>query len=329
VLNSNTTGRLGSRLDADASNVKPILPGQILSCGEFMEGIAGQELPIEIKEIAANGMTFRCRVCGMENSGEPVILMHGFPETSHMWEKMLVLLATQGYRCLAPDLRGYSSGARPQDVASYSIDKIASDIIALADAVGFEKFQLIGHDWGAGCGWTIVQLYPDRVNSWSALSIPHMAAFNQAKKTDKEQKSKSWYMTLFQLPLIPEQLFGTIVAVSPAKFWNHSSPAEVADYVAVFKEFAGRKAIINWYRANKELPIVYGDVTIPTILIWGNQDIAVAKAGVDMTEKYLKGEHQIIELNAGHTLIQEEFEKVSQEILNHIQGHPIALLDNQ
>ncbi|MEM9275959.1 MAG: alpha/beta fold hydrolase, partial [Cyanobacteria bacterium P01_F01_bin.143] len=67
-----------------------------------------QESPIEILEVTANEMNFRCRVCGMDNNGESVILLHGFPETSHMWEKVMKFLASKGYRCLAPDQRGYS-----------------------------------------------------------------------------------------------------------------------------------------------------------------------------------------------------------------------------
>jgi pimeloyl-ACP methyl ester carboxylesterase len=288
-----------------------------------MESKTGQEFQVEIREINANQMTFRCRICGLENSGEPVILLHGFPETSHMWEKIMISLASTGYRCLAPDLRGYSPGARPKDVESYRIDKIASDVVALADAIGFQKFHLVGHDWGSGCGWTMIKLYPDRVNSWSALSIPHMDAFSKAKKTDPDQKRRSWYMDLFQLPFIPEQLLGLAVAANPAAMWGKSTEAEVIDYLTVFKEFDGRKAAINWYRANQKLPISYGDVFVPTVLIWGNQDVAVGRAGIEMTNNYMKGEYTKIELDAGHTLVQEQFERIDHEILNQIQRHPI------
>lgn len=281
------------------------------------------QVQIEIKDLPANGMTFRCRVCGLENTGEPVILLHGFPETSHMWEGVLISLASQGYRCLAPDQRGYSPGARPKDIAHYQIKEIASDVIALADAVGFQKFHLVGHDWGSGCGWTVVQLYSDRVNSWSALSIPHMAAFDTAKKTDPDQKKRSWYMDLFQLPIIPEVLFGFAVAGNPPSLWK-STDEEVADYLTVFRKFDGRKATINWYRANKNIPIQYGDVFLPTLLIWGNQDIAIGHAGVEMTKQFMQGEYSLIELDAGHTLVQQQFERVNQEILNHIQRHPIT-----
>ncbi|MBA2748340.1 MAG: alpha/beta fold hydrolase [Tatlockia sp.] len=288
-----------------------------------MESKTGQEFQVEIRELNANQMTFRCRVCGLENNGEPVILLHGFPETSHLWHSILISLASRGYRCLAPDLRGYSPWARPKAIESYRIDKIASDVVALADAVGFQKFHLVGHDWGSGCGWTVVELYPGWVNSWSALSIPHMDAFSRAKKTDPDQKRRSWYMNLFQLPIIPELLLGFAVAGGRPSLWKFSSDSEVTDYLTVFKEFEGRRAAINWYRANKELPIPYGDVFVPTVLIWGNQDIAIGRSSIEMTKNYMKGEYAMIELDAGHALVQEKFEQINHEILSHIQRHPI------
>lgn len=288
-----------------------------------MESKTSQESQIEIRELKANGMTFRCRICGLENNGEPVILLHGFPETSHMWEGVLISLASKGYKCLAPDQRGYSPGARPKDIKSYRINEIASDVVAIADAVGFQKFHLVGHDWGSGCGWTVVELYPERVNSWSALSVPHMAAFSTAKKTDTDQKKRSWYMEFFQIPVIPETFFGFAVTGNHPSLWKLSSDEEVADYLTVFREFDGRRATINWYRANKKLPVQYGNVSLPTILIWGNQDTVIGRAGVEMTKQYMKGEYSMLELDAGHTLVQEKFERINHEILNHIQRHPI------
>lgn len=224
---------------------------------------------------------------------------------------------------MAPDQRGYSPGARPPDVDSYRIDQIASDVIALADALGFQKFHLVGHDWGAACGWTVVQLFADRVQSWSALSIPHMAAFDDAKKTDFEQKLRSWYMGLFQAPIIPELLLSFTITTNPRLLWQFSTDAEIADYLTVFQESDGCRAAINWYRANRTLPIQYGDVWLPTLLIWGKHDSAIARAGVEMTKVYMQGEYSLIELDAGHLLIQEKFQQVNQEILNHIQQHPI------
>jgi pimeloyl-ACP methyl ester carboxylesterase len=292
-----------------------------------MTNTSGQELRIEIEEITTNGMTFHCRTCGMKNSGEPVILMHGFPETSHMWQGLMMLLASKGYRCLAPDLRGYSPGARPKDIKSYGIDKIAADIIQLADSVGFEKIHTIGHDWGAGCGWTVVELAPNLVNSWSALSVPHMQAWDVARKTDPDQKKKGRYMKLFQLPLLPELGFGIVLGIKglPDTLYKHSSPGEVKEYMRVLNTKDAREAAFNWYRANKELLIPYHNVSIPTLLIWGNEDIAFGRAGIEATQKYMmKGKYELLELNAGHTLIQEKFDEVSTAILGHLQKYPIA-----
>ncbi len=285
--------------------------------------ISTQTSPVEIQALPANGMVFRCRLSGPAQ-GEPVILLHGFPETSHMWEPVMISLAAEGYRCLAPDQRGYSAGARPAQLNHYQIDQIASDIVALADHQGWQKFHLVGHDWGAGCGWTVVTLYPERISSWTALSIPHMAAFDRAKKTDADQKQRSWYMDAFQLPVIPEQVFGLAIAMNRQSVWKYSSSAEIADYSTVFDDFNGRNAAINWYRANKTLPVTYGEVSLPTLLIWGTQDPVIGRAGVELTNSYMKGEYRLIELEAGHTLVQEKFQQVNQAILDQIRKHPIA-----
>ncbi len=288
-----------------------------------MNGEIDRERPIEIRELPANGFTFRCRLCGMENSGESVIFLHGFPETSHLWERILRSFADAGYRCLAFDQRGYSPGARPEGIHHYRIDSIASDAIALADELGWPKFHLVGHDWGSGCGWTIVQLAPERVASWSALSIPHLAAFETAKKTDPDQKKRSWYMTFFQIPLLPETLMRVAVAGKRPSLWKSSSDAEIADYLRVFRDFKGNRATINWYRANNRFPISYGNVFVPTILLWGNQDPFVGRAGVEMTRQYMKGEYVLIELDAGHSLVQEQFDRVNRSLLDHVRKHSL------
>lgn len=130
-------------------------------------------------------------------------------------------------------------------------------------------------------------------------------------------------MDFFQIPVLPETFFGFLVSGNPRSLWKLSSDEGVADYLSVFREFDGRRSTINWYRANKDFPIQYGNVSLPTILIWGNQDPAVGRAGVEMTKQYMKGEYSMLELDAGHALVQEKFERVNQEILNHIQQHPI------
>lgn len=288
-----------------------------------MESKSDKKSQVEIKELKANGLTFQCRVCGLENSGDPIIFLHGFPETSHMWEGIMIDFASKGYRCLAPNQRGYSPGARPRGVKNYLINELASDVVALADAVEFKKFHLVGHDWGAGCGWAVVELYRNRIQSWSALSVPHMAAFDYAKQNDPNQMKQSRYIDLFQVPVIPEMMssFGNYKMLRKA--WHIIPNEEVEDYLTVFGKYSGRKSTINWYRANTNMPIEFRHVSLPTLFIWGNKDLYIGRTGVEMAKQYMAGEYNMVELDAGHWLIQEKFERVRDEILNHIQNHPM------
>jgi len=278
---------------------------------------------ITIKEIKANGMTFKCRTAGLGNAGEPIIFLHGFPESSIMWSKFMISLADQGYQCLAPDQRGYSEGARPKGNENYAVDKLASDVVAIADQVGFKKFHLVGHDWGASAGWTTVQLFPERINDWTSLSVPHMAAYHYAKEHDPDQMEQAAYIGKFQIPIIPEIFLKLKNYKFLRELWVDHPAEDVEDYLAIFKKRSGRKGALGWYRGNKGLPFKFGDVNIPTLFIWGNQDFAIRRAGVDGTPAYMKGEYKYVELPAGHWLMQEQYENVTKEILDHIKSHPI------
>ena len=143
--------------------------------------------------IAANDMEFRARVRNLGGEGEGVILLHGWPQSSIAWEPLLESLAEAGYQVAAVDQRGYSPGARPDGMLNYSIASIVDDVFAIADALGFERFHLAGHDWGAAAGWGAVMTRPERIRSWSALSIPHSVSFVKAVQSDPAQRKKSAY----------------------------------------------------------------------------------------------------------------------------------------
>ena len=103
---------------------------------------------------------------------------------------LIKLLDNSNFKVVAPDQRGYSPKAKPKGIDSYKIDLLAKDIIDIADVFGFESFHLVGHDWGSAVGWYIASKYPNRLLSWSALSVPHMDAFINAMEHDKIQKTK-------------------------------------------------------------------------------------------------------------------------------------------
>lgn len=280
-------------------------------------------MAIEVGEIAANGFTFRTRSAG--SSGEPVILLHGFPETSHMWTPLLDRLASEGYQALAPDQRGYSPGARPAEMEDYEYLNLIADVIALADAKGWDRFHLVGHDHGAGVSWSTAHAHPDRLLSHVALSVPHPNAFGQAIRNDEDQRKRSEYIARFQVVGAAEEaIAGRLDAM-----WTESSEEEKADYKSVFTQEGALTGALNWYRSSlhydgPDATQRVGDVEVPTLLIWGNGDGAIGRAGVDGTPPYMKAEYRLVELDAGHWLIQEDTERVVSEVMTHIKAHPAS-----
>ncbi len=244
-------------------------------------------------EIEAKQMVFRSRGAGLDNlSGEPVILLHGFPETSIMWANMMERLANEGYRCFAPDQRGYSPNARPSGVENYIHQELASDVVALADAIGFGRFHLVGHDWGSVVGWAAILLYPERVHSWTAMSVPHMDAFRSALADDLDQQQRSQYIAFFRTPGQAEKTL-TANDFEPLRaLWSSIPSDQVKEYITVFSQPGALTAALNWYRANSfDLEqsyqgAMFGPVWHPTLLIWGNHDIAIGRAAVVRTEQY-------------------------------------------
>lgn len=282
---------------------------------------------VKLMDIEANNMTFRCRAAGLSNKGEAIIFLHGFPETSILWTEVMTYFAGKGYRCLAPDQRGYSPKARPIGKKNYTHKHLAGDVVALADAAGFDKFHLVGHDWGAAAGWATIELFPDRVISWSALSVPHMAAFGWAKTYDPDQIKKSWYIDFFKKPLLPEFYLARKKFSKLHALWSMNSKKSIEDYMTVFGTMSGRTASINWYRANEFLPddpkapLTFHEVKVPTLLIWGRKDFAIGKASVEKAREFMKGEYKLLDLDAGHWLIQEKYDEVLRAIFDNISRH--------
>lgn len=281
--------------------------------------------PVSMKEVAFNGMTFNCRFAGNEG-GVSVILLHGWPETSHMWIPLMERLSAEGYYCIAPDQRGFSPKARPGATDAYDIRELAKDVIGLADTLGIGDFHLIGHDWGSAIGWAVVTLYPERILTWTAMSVPHLRAFADAIRHDPEQRRMSRYMGWFQWRGIPEWFLLRKDAKVLRDTWRKSSPEQVEVYLSVLGNKAGLKASLNYYRANyrtlKKGDDVkqFGDISTPTLMLWGKRDFALGRSGIEDTAKYMKGPYRLVELDATHWLVQEAPGDCEREILRHLKG---------
>ena len=288
---------------------------------------AASELPLfdgkdtaPIVRVEANGMEFRTRIAGFDNPAPrgDLLLLHGFPETSIMYQPLIDAAAAAGFRVAAPDQRGYSPGARPAGRDSYGGAELINDTMAIADALDFDRFHLVGHDWGAGVGWGVTAAHPERLKTYTALSIPHIASFGKALAEDPDQQSRSAYMGFFQLPFLPESIFAMDDFSVLRGLYEEHPAEELEEYLTVFGEPGALTAALNWYRAAPTASMQVGKVSTPILFIWGNQDPAVGRAAVEAQGDLIDGPLTEMELDTGHWLMATARDEVVAAVLAHI-----------
>lgn len=273
--------------------------------------------------LAANGLEFVLRVAGMQNTGQNLILLHGFPESSLMWQALLTQAAQAGYRVVAFDQRGYSPMARPKNVSDYQLAALSADVLAVADGVGFERFHLVGHDWGAVVGWLTVMNNSQRVQTWTALSIPHIGTFFDAVINDPEQAKRSRYFSFFQRPYLPEFLLTIAGQRNLKKLLAALPQSHKEEYFAILAEPGALTAQLNWYRAMDVLAYAQQktferDIYCPTLFIWGRNDGIIAESVIAKQTRFIKAAYKGLAFDTGHNLMQSKENQVIAAILEHI-----------
>jgi len=275
-----------------------------------------------LRTFERGGLTFDVRDAG-RRSGEVVILLHGFPETSASWEGVVPGLVNAGYRVLAPDQRGYSPRARPRGRSAYRSSELVADVLALADAAGAERFHLVGHDWGAALAWGVAAAHPQRLRTLTSLSIPHPAAFRRAALSSA-QAMRSWYMAFFQLPAIPEALLSARGWRSMRENLVRSGlPAKFADtYVEHLRQPGALTAALNWYRGMRPFADSRpAPVGTPTLLVWGTRDAYVHEKGVRTTARYVSGPYRLEVLDGvTHWIPEEVPDRLVELLVPHFAG---------
>lgn len=277
---------------------------------------------MQLRELHANGLTYRVREHG---AGMPVLLLHGFPETSRMWEPLMEHLAGEGFHCLAPDQRGYSPGARPDNVAEYDYDYLANDAVGFLDAMGWERAHLIGHDWGALAGWAALDVAPARFLSWVPMSVPHGTAFGKAIRENETQKKMSEYINFFRRVGTAETVFAANdYAVLRGIYGDAHPAAEVDEYIRFFSQPGALTGGFNWYRATEGVRPTrngkeFARVSTPTVLVWGKNDVAIGRDAVEAGKAYMTGPYELLELDCSHWIVQEAFDQVAGPITAHLK----------
>jgi pimeloyl-ACP methyl ester carboxylesterase len=272
-------------------------------------------------ELAVGDLVFDARAEGPAD-GELVLLLHGFPQTSFSWRNQLDALAAAGYHAVAPDQRGYSPGARPADVGEYRVERLVADVLGFADALGVERFHLVGHDWGGAVAWQVAGRHPERLRTLTSLSTPHPAAFRRSIQ-DGEQRDKSSYMLFFRSPEA-EPFFLDNDAAGLRALYTASGLADdaVEEYVRVLTQPGAMTGALNWYRAaDPGLVEGLGPVTTPTMYVWSTSDPALGREAAEATAANVEGPYRFEVLEGvSHWIAEEAPDALNALLLEHLGG---------
>jgi pimeloyl-ACP methyl ester carboxylesterase len=203
------------------------------------------------------------------------------------------------------------------------MDGLVSDVLALADAAGAERFHVLGHDWGAAVAWTLASRHSDRVDSLSAVSVPHPAALQRAFAGT--QLLRSWYIGLFQLPRLPELLLRVRGGVLARRLLAATGLRSLDESVRLLSDGRAASAMLDWYRAVR-LPgqLTAGRVRIPTLFVWSDGDTAIGRRAAEGAAAFVTGPYRFEVLPGSHWIPEERPEELAALVVDHLAAHPIT-----
>lgn len=253
------------------------------------------ESGIRVRFVEANGQRFELAECG---SGDRLALcLHGFPELNFSWRHQMPLLAARGWRVWAPNLRGYGASSKPDGVDSYRIDRLLEDVAALIDLSGAREVMLVAHDWGAIIAWMFAIRQVRPLERLVIMNVPHPKCAEREIR-HWHQLRRSWYIFFFQIPGLPERLLAANGAEAVKKAFLSSAANKErfpADVLQLYADAALRPgaltAMLNYYRALLRSPdmrdVGDGMVHVPTLMIWGEEDVALHIRCTDGTDQWV------------------------------------------
>ena len=257
-----------------------------------------------------------------EGNGPVVLLLHGFPDSSHLWRHQIPALTSAGFRTIAPDLRGFGNSDRPEETEAYALPLILQDLTGILDHLNIERAHVVGHDWGAAAGWVLAALHPERVNRLVALSVGYPVAFTKA---GLDQREKSWYMLLFQFRGIAEELLMRENWKLFRDLARHHPETE--KWIEDLKRPGALTAALNWYRANVSPEMWHQErqmlpnVQTSTLGVWSSGDVYLTEAQMLRSSECVAGSWRYERVEgASHWMQLDQPEYVNGIVVSFLVG---------
>jgi len=260
----------------------------------------------KFQQALPNGITLSCRAAG--ERGRPVLMfLHGFPEAAFVWDELLEHFARPengGYRCVAPNLRGYEKSTQPTDVKQYRAKLLVQDIAALIEIEGAPIECLVAHDWGGAVAWNLANQLPHLTAKLAIVNSPHPGTFLRELKSNPKQQETSAYMNFLVRPDAEQLLRADDYRRLWAFFTDWGSAPWLTEAVKQqYREVwdASLEGGCNYYRASPVRPPTAEDpgaaaitlphdmltVNLPTFVLWAMDDAALPPELIDGLGDYI------------------------------------------
>ncbi|WP_433516507.1 alpha/beta fold hydrolase [Nonomuraea sp. CA-143628] len=268
--------------------------------------------------IKVNSLSFTALMDGPPE-GELVILLHGFPENSRQWAAHVAALAEAGFLAVAVDQRGYSPGARPADVTAYRMPYLVRDVLDVADALGADRFHLVGHDWGGSVAWCTAFASPGRIATLTSFSTPHPRAFADAVR-EGSQAVPDYHRTF--TPDGAEAMLRNGLAWIRNALGSAVPVDHVQEYVTRLSDPGALRAALSWFAAKDPADVAIGPVEVPSLYVWSDGDPVVRRRTAELTAKWVTGPYQFVALEGtGHWISEEAPEATARLVVEHVRRH--------
>ncbi|HET6941692.1 MAG TPA: alpha/beta hydrolase [Sphingomicrobium sp.] len=280
----------------------------------------------------STGVTLNVALAGPDDA-PAVVLLHGFPESHRTWREVAPRLEDK-FRLIMPDQRGFAGSDRPEDVADYATDKLIDDIFALAEALGVERFALVGHDWGGAISWPAAMRRDSRLTRLAIVNAPHPLIFQRSLIENADQRAASQYINWFRTPGAEKAIEAMgFDAFFQKTFSGHADLSKIPDaekrqYLADWSQPGGMLPMLNWYRATKlmvpppgvTVPVpdllvrAFPKIQVPTLVVWGMRDPALLPAQLDGLDDLIDDLRVVKLPDAGHFAPWEAGDEVASAL---------------